>query len=129
MGGAFKPDRLDDFVAAVRAWEKTTRGQDIWADTTEPPVPPHDLPELTPQIACALARWLGPFGHRFRRPVHRTTLEIRQGRAYSGTNLVHTDSPLPHGMHQVKSTLDEAQCDGEHIGIVLLPARDLKFDI
>ena len=122
MGGAFKPDRLDEFIAAVRAWEQATQGQDIWADTTEPPVRPLELPELSPAIAHTLARTLGPFGHRFRRPAYQTTLNVQQGCAFSGTHLVQSDTPLSEGAHQVVFTFDETQCDGESIGIQVLPS-------
>lgn len=117
IGGSFRPDRLEDFVAAVHAWENSTQGQNIWADTTEPPVPPHDLAELSPQVAYTLARALGPFGHRFRRPMYRTVVQVRQGIAYSGPAAVHIDARLPDGAHQVTFTFDEASCDGERIGI------------
>ena len=120
MGGAFRPERLDDFYSAVHAWEESTQGQDIWADTTEPPAPPHDLAGLGPQVAYTLARTLGPFGHRFRRPTYRATVQVRDGVAYSGTVIVHMDTPLPEGVHSVTFTFDEAHCDGEHIGIVVL---------
>jgi single-stranded-DNA-specific exonuclease len=119
MGGAFKPDRLDDFIAAARAWEKSTQGQDIWADTTEAPAPPHNLAQLSPQIAVTLARALGPFGHRFRRPMYETVVQVRDGRATSGTALVETNLPLPDGTHRVTFTFDEAQCNGDGIGIAI----------
>jgi single-stranded DNA-specific DHH superfamily exonuclease len=122
MGGAFKPDRLDDFIAAVRAWEQSTQGQSIWADTTEPPPAPHDLAELAPELAFTLARALGPFGHHFRRPAHRTTLRLHDGRAYSRDTPVHANVPLPGGPQTVTFTFDEARCDGEQVGINVLPA-------
>jgi single-stranded DNA-specific DHH superfamily exonuclease len=120
MGGAFRPERLDDFYAAVHAWEKSTQGQDIWADTTEPPALPYELAGLSPQVAYTLGRTLGPFGHRFRRPTYRATVQVREGVAYSGTVIVHTDTPLPEGVHSVIFTFDEAHCDGEQVGIVVL---------
>ena len=124
MGGALKPDRLDDFLAAVRGWEKRTQGQEIWSNTAESPMPPHTLTELTPQIAYLLARQLGPFGHRFRRPAYRATLQVRQGVAYSGENMVSADIALLEGAHQVTFTFYEAYCDGERIGLACYP-RDI----
>jgi len=117
MGGAFKPERLDDFIAAARAWEKATQDQDIWANTTEPAAPPQDLAHLTPQIAGALARVLGPFGHRFRRPAYRMTFEVRQGRVYYGDTCIHSDTTGQDGLWSATFAFDEALCDGKEIGI------------
>lgn len=120
MGGAFKPERLDDFIAAVRVWEKSTQDQAIWADTTEPGVPAYSLTELSPQIAYMLACGLGPFGHHFRRPAYRATWPVRDGCVYSQDVIVHTNVALPDGTHQVTFTFDEAQCNGELVGINVL---------
>lgn len=121
MGGTFKPDRLDDFIAAVHAWEKSTQGQEIWSNTTEPPTPSPELADLSPRVAYTLARALGPFGHRFRRPVYRTMLDTHDGTTLSRVTPVHTDMPLPDGAHKVTFTFNEAQCDGQQVGIAILP--------
>jgi hypothetical protein len=120
MGGAFAPERLDDFTTAVRVWERSTQGQAIWANTAEPPAPPHELDALSSEMAFALARTLGPFGHRFRRPVYQTTLRLRAGIAYSGSSAVEANAAIADGV-RVAFTFDEAQCDGQRIGIDLLP--------
>ena len=84
-------------------------------------MPAHPPTELSPQIAYALARGLGPFGHRFRRPAYRATLAVRDGCVYSQEAIVRANVALPDGTHQVTFTFDEAQCDGESAGINARP--------
>lgn len=125
IGGSFMPNRLDDFTAAVQAWARSTQGQEIWSNTVEPRVSPHDLAELSPQVAFTLARTLGPFGRHFRRPEYQTTVQVRQGITYSGRTVVHVDTPLVDGKHRLTFIFDEALCDGKRIGVTMVgrPSR------
>lgn len=117
IGGSFPPDRLEEFYAAAHAWGASTQGQPIWQNTHDPETAPRHLDRLTPEVAYTLARALGPFGHRFRRPVYQTPLTVRTGQAFSGECPVHTGLTLEDGEHLVSFTLSEAWCDGERIGI------------